>query len=143
MKVGLSFSRCVRDIVENKVQLHEVLIIIARTNFDPNVDDQWSNIWKNYCERSFLTNPEWANYDLDNLEHENKFRQVSLELYNNGQIHQPRKFGAPVKRLPYHWLDLVLPIEEMDENPAIKKAWEQYKIIAGLTANKKTFFDDF
>ena len=39
MKVGLSYSRCVRDIIDGKVDYDDVLVIIARTNFDPHNDD--------------------------------------------------------------------------------------------------------
>jgi hypothetical protein len=35
MKIGFSYSRCVRDIVEGDVNIDDVLIIIARTNFQP------------------------------------------------------------------------------------------------------------
>ena len=41
MKIGLSYSRCVRDIVEGKVDMADVLVIIARTDFDPHNDEQW------------------------------------------------------------------------------------------------------
>jgi len=46
MKIGLSFSRCVRDIWEGRVDSHDVLVIIARTNFNPNDDAQWEGIGK-------------------------------------------------------------------------------------------------
>ena len=32
MKIGLSYSRCVRDIVEGRVDIDDVLVIIARTD---------------------------------------------------------------------------------------------------------------
>ena len=35
MKVGLSLSRCVKDIVLGKVMYEDVLVVIARTDFDP------------------------------------------------------------------------------------------------------------
>ena len=44
MKIGLSYSRCVRDIVEGKVDIADVLVIIARTDFDPNNDEQWQDV---------------------------------------------------------------------------------------------------
>ena len=31
MKVGLSFSRCLRDIIEGKVEYDNVLVIVSRT----------------------------------------------------------------------------------------------------------------
>ena len=44
MKVGLSFSRCIKDIFLGEVDYEEVLIIIARTNFNPNDDISWEDI---------------------------------------------------------------------------------------------------
>lgn len=45
MKIGLSYSRCVRDIVDGVVDIDDVLIIISRTDFDPRNDVQWESIW--------------------------------------------------------------------------------------------------
>jgi hypothetical protein len=39
MKIGLSYSRCVLDIIEGRVNIDDVLVLITRTNFDPNVDE--------------------------------------------------------------------------------------------------------
>ena len=44
MKVGLSFSRCIKDIFLGEVDYEEVLIIIASTNFNPNDDISWEDI---------------------------------------------------------------------------------------------------
>lgn len=38
MKVGTSLSRCVRDIYEDVVDIDDVLVIVARTDFDPEND---------------------------------------------------------------------------------------------------------
>ena len=48
MKIGLSYSRCVRDIVDGTVDIEDVLLIVARTDFDPHDDQQWSDIWAGY-----------------------------------------------------------------------------------------------
>jgi hypothetical protein len=40
MKTGLSYSRCVRDIVDGKVDIDDVLVLISRTDFDPRDDAQ-------------------------------------------------------------------------------------------------------
>jgi hypothetical protein len=40
MKIGLSYSRCVKDIVDGVVDIADVLVIIARTDFDPHDDAQ-------------------------------------------------------------------------------------------------------
>ena len=48
MKVGLSYSRCVRDIIDGVVDYDDVLVIISRTNFDPHNDEEWQSIWEGY-----------------------------------------------------------------------------------------------
>ena len=138
MKIGLSYSRCVRDIVDGVVDIDDVLIIIARTNFDPHDDAQWQGIWNGYGGGSpnmsafsmFSSSaPEWAGYA-----NEDQFRSVSIELWESGKLHQPRKFGAHPTRRPEIWLEAVLPSSELESNPAAKKAWDNFQIIAGLTS---------
>jgi hypothetical protein len=134
MKIGLSYSRCVRDIVDGVVDIDDVLVIIARTDFDPNNDEQWSSIWHGYGggsgHGSIWSAPEWAGY---HAEDEDKFRSVSIELWETGKFHQPRKFGAHASRRPEIWLEAVLPNIELERNPAAKAAWDKFQTVAGLT----------
>ncbi len=134
MKIGLSYSRCVRDIVEGRVDIGDVLVVITRTDFDPENDVQWQGIWQGYCRGSmFNMNMEWSGYDYEDPEHEKLFRDVSIELKNLGKLHQPRQFGAHPRRLPYIWLETILPSEELDKNPTLKGAWEKFQTLSGLT----------
>jgi hypothetical protein len=135
MKIGLSYSRCVLDIVEGRVDINDVLVVIARTDFDPTIDDQWSGIWEGYCYGG-LSNPEWGAYDYNSEEDEAKFRDVSTTLWEQGKLHQPRKFGAHPRRLPYYWLEAGLQSEDIESNSTVKKAWEQFQILAGLANTK-------
>jgi len=134
MKIGLSFSRCIRDIVDGKVDIADVLIIIARTDFDPRSDNQWQNIWEGYGGGSGVgslwSNPEWSKYPAED---EDRVRSVAIELWESGKLHQPRKFGAYAARRPEIWLEAVLPSEELETNPAAKAAWDKFQTIAGLT----------
>jgi hypothetical protein len=133
MKIGLSYSRCVRDIVDGVVDIADVLVLITRTDFDPRDDEQWEGIWSGYGgglhRGGIWSNPEWAGYD-----DEDKFRSISIELYVTGKLHQPRQFGAHPARRPEIWLETVLPSSELELNPAAKKAFEQFQMIAGLTS---------
>jgi hypothetical protein len=137
MKIGLSYSRCVRDIVDGVVDIDDVLVVIARTDFDPHDADQWQGIWigygggtENAYSQGFFSqsNPEWAGYT-----DEYRFRSVSIELWETGKLHQPRKFNAHPRRRPEIWLEAVLPNSELLANPAAKKAWDNFQMIAGLT----------
>jgi hypothetical protein len=142
MKIGLSYSRCIRDIVEGKVAIEDVLIVIARTDFDPHNDEQWKGIWQGYgggSDANLLrgyfsgTNPEWAGYTDED---EDLFRSATIELWEQGKFHQPRQFGARPRRMPYYWLNTFLPDDELDQNPAAKAAFEKFQMIAGLVNAK-------
>ena len=126
MKVGLSLSRCVRDVVEARVLYEDILCIIARTDFDPHNNAHWNQIWDGY-NYGGMSHPEWAG----NTEGEEVYRNVVTQLYDGGKIHQPRQFGSHVPRLPYYWLDCVVPADEM--NPSQQKAWDQYQTMCGLS----------
>jgi len=135
MRIGLSYSRCVRDIVDGVVDINDVLVVISRTDFDPRDDEQWAGIWEGY----HWQNPEWANYPDED---ESRFREVSIDLWEQGKLHQPRKFGTRPRRMDYYWMEVSLSSHDIDSNPAVKRAWEQFQIIAGL-ANTTTIKDDF
>jgi hypothetical protein len=134
MKIGLSYSRCVRDIVDGTVDIRDVLVIIARTDFDPRNDEQWSSIWSGYGGGQTLgspwSNPEWNGYGP---EREAEFRSISIDLLESGRLHQPRQHGARPARRSEIWLEAVLPSSELDQNPAARAAWDQFQTIAGLT----------
>ena len=146
MKVGSSLSRCARDIYEGKVDKNDVLVIVARTDIDPYNDLQWTSIWLGYgggqTIGSIYSQPEWSNIPAED---EQKLREVILDLYDAGKIHQPRKFGAHVQRLNHHWYDVILSPEDLKNNPAAESAWEDYKIAAKLGSAKRSagyVFDD-
>ena len=125
MKVGLSLSRCMRDILEERVDMGDVLVIVARTDVDPYNDSHWSQIWEGYLYGG-LSQPEWAGLES----RERAMHDILVELYKSGKLHQPRQFGARPARLPYHWLECVVP--ENEHNPAQQKAWDHYKLITDL-----------
>ena len=130
MKIGLSYSRCVRDIVDGVVDIADVLVIISRTDFDPHDNEQWQGIWQGYHQRGGWSQPEWGHYAEED---EDRFRSVSIELWESGKLHQPRKFGAHPSRRPEIWLEAVLPSRELKKNPAAKIAWDKFQTVAGLT----------
>ena len=127
MKIGLSLSRCVRDIFQGKVDESEVLVIITRTDINPHNDNHWNEIWEGYTQGGF-SHPEWFDMISDN----DDVRRLVIRLYDCGKIHQPRQFNAHPPRMPYYWLDCVVPIEDIEELPAVKAAWEHYQIVANL-----------
>ena len=127
MKIGLSLSRCMRDILEERVDIADVLVIVARTDIDPHNDSHWSQIWEGYLYGG-LSHPEWAGLE----DREREMHDLLVELYDSGKIHQPRQFErAHPQRMPYYWLECFVPPNEM--SPAQQKAWDNYKLITELS----------
>ena len=134
MKIGTSLSRCVRDIYNEVVSMQEVMVVISRTNVDPEDDEQWANIWQGYAgdgNGSIWSNPEWYEYQ----DREAEFREICIQLKKTGRLHQPRQYGAYPQRMNKYWYDLVLTPEDLRVSPTAKKAWDNYKLIAGLVQN--------
>ena len=131
MKIGFSYSRCVRDIVDSTVDIDDVLVIIARTDFNPHDDEQWNSIWHGYRMRSGWSNPEWA---TAKDEDEQRYRDVSIELYDSGRLHQPRQFGAHPRRSSYIWVDTG-PIghEQYQQPESVQQAWQNYLVLSALS----------
>lgn len=139
MKIGFSYSRCVRDIADGKVNIDDVLIIISRTDFDPNDDEQWSSIWQGYGGGDNRTmrglfsgsNPEWCMYKPED---EQRIRDISIQLWEEGKLHQPRKFGAHPRRSSYIWVDTG-PIghEQFEQPESVQQAWQNYLMLSALT----------
>ena len=128
VKVGLSFSRCVRDIVAGRVDMADVMIVIGGTRFDPNDDEHWAEIWDAYSQAEWRS---WAYLGED------RFRQTALALYNTGRLHQWRRFvdrepgDRPLRAsADWEWLDVVVPPDRA--TPAVAAAWQQYQLVAGL-----------
>jgi len=126
MKIGLSLSRCMRDILEEKLDIHDVLVIVARTDVDVNNDEHWRNIWDGYIYGG-MSNPEWAGLE----DREREMHELLVELHKRGKLHQPRQFGTHPPRMPYYWLECVVPQDEM--TPAQQKAWDNYQLVTGLS----------
>ena len=130
MKIGFSYSRCVCDIAEGNVNIDDVLVIIARTNFDPHNDEQWTGIWSGYRHGGH-SRAEWHHCkDSD----EQRYRDISLELHESGRLHQPRQFGSHPRRSPYVWVDTG-PIghEQYEQPESVQQAWQNYLMLSALT----------
>ena len=127
MKVGLSFSLCVADIITGKVPESDVLVITTGTDFDPHNDQQWEQIYRGYELGWSVTGHT-----------ESEFRELSTRLYDLGRIHQPRQFDRLNRRnwsqvFGHHWLDLMLIGSELQNNPAALDLWNKFQVVSRLS----------
>jgi hypothetical protein len=121
MKIGFSFGRCVRDIVQGKVNIDDVLCIIART-YMPSTNDVKKVIHAYSHEPSYL-----MGLDQDACE------AVGLELFLSGKIIEPRANGIAVLKVPrdYVWMDLYPTVADV-HNAGVSAAWESYRMMIEL-----------
>jgi len=128
MKIGTSLSRCVVDLYEKTVDMVDVMVVVSRTRFDPEDDAQWKGIWEGYVQGGW-SSAEWSGF----ADKEAEFRAICVTLKTSGKLHQPRLFGARPPRAIYPWYETILAPKELEQNPSVKDAWDQYQILTGLS----------
>ena len=119
MKIGFSFGRCVKDIVDGVVDIGDVVVIITRTKM---LDDEMVRI----VIDQYLTFGPLV--DMDSV----RCQEVAKQLWDSGKLHQPRQFGQRYASRPYglHWMDLFPSI--VDQNPSVVDAWNNYRMMLTL-----------
>lgn len=120
MKIGFSFGRCVRDIVNGEVDIDDVVMLLCRTYMKTRehvegVVDEYMYI------------PGY----LDGLDRD-QCLDVAHQLWDDGKIHQPRIYGVNYRsRGEEHlWMDL-FPTTN-DVSPMVQEAWDNYRMTLGL-----------
>lgn len=123
MKIGLSFGRCVRDIVLEKVSFADVLVIVTRTMMHKR--EQIDGVIADYCSFGYL-----RGLDLE------KCLEVGYRLWDMGKLHQPRCFNAGTSRYPAElvWFDVVPTA--LSDNPSVRSAWENYQLVLKLAGEE-------
>ena len=123
MKIGFSFGRCIRDIVEGNVSIDDVAFIVTATNMHDL--EQMSNVIKVYMnERNYLLG---LDYD--------KCLEVACRLWETNRLLQPRRQGLHRHAQPENsvWVDM-FPTE-LSQNESVKKAWESYRFMLHMVEN--------
>jgi len=126
MKIGFSFGRCVRDIVNGEVSIDDVAFIVAATSIHDR--DQLDSVIANYMGRSdYLAGLDQA-----------KCQQVAIDLWDSNKILQPRRQGLQRHKQPETsvWVDL-FPTE-LSTNESVKKAWDAYRFMLHMVENVDT-----
>jgi hypothetical protein len=120
MKIGFSFGRCVRDIVNGEVTINDIMCIIART-YMPK-EEHVKEVIAHYHYDGYLRGLDLA-----------RCEEVGLELFHTGRIIEPRQNGIHVMSAPRDcvWMDLY-PTVVGARNEAVKQAWEGYRMLIEL-----------
>jgi hypothetical protein len=127
MKIGFSFGRCIRDIVNGDVVYEDVYLIVSRTMmFDSSHVDEVVD--------SYLSRPEYL-MGLD----EGKCYDVANKLYLEGKLYQPRCHGKNPSRVTEDavWMDLAPTIMgDEQQTQQVQQAWKNYQLALKMTSLK-------
>lgn len=126
MKIGFSFGRCVRDIVNGKVSIDDVAFLITATYITDK--EHLQGVINHY-----MYEPTY----LRGLDPE-KCYEVALQLWNTNRVIQPRAQGMHRHAQPENsiWVDM-FPTE-LSGNESVKKAWESYRFMLHMIENVDT-----
>lgn len=123
MKIGFSFGRCIRDIVNGDVNIDDVAFIITATLIEK--PEHIDNVILIYMgEPRYLLG---LDYD--------RCLEVARQLWNTHRIIQPRAQGLPRHSQPENsvWVDM-FPTAFSD-NDSVKKAWNAYRFMLHMVEN--------
>jgi len=125
MKIGFSFGRCIRDIVNGEVDINDVLVIVARTRM-PDLKSV-NMVISDYMYR----NDYLAGLDEDECQ------SIGAQLFESGRVHQARMesgniWGTGAAHNNAVWADVV-PTTHM--NDQVKEAWNHYRFLLNMTSN--------
>ena len=122
MKIGFSFGRCIRDIVNGEVNYDDVAWIISGTTVKDAEGAKF--VIEDYMHRQDY---------LEGLDQE-QCMDIGMRLFNQGKVFQPRLQGIRAFRIPEGavWADL-FPTNG-SKSDAVKKAWEAYRFMLHMTA---------
>ena len=121
MKIGFSFGRCIRDIVNGTVSIDDVAFIIAATAIRSK--DQLAEVVQAYQYRSDY---------LAGLD-ETVCLEIANTLWDQSKILQPRLQGLHRHMQPESsiWVDMYPTAAS--ENPSVKTAWDAYRCMLHMT----------
>jgi hypothetical protein len=128
MKIGFSFGRCVRDMVNGTVDFEDVYLVVAQTAIYDS--SQIEDVVDEYLYRSdyLMGMDPGLCYDM------------AIKLYLSGKLIQPRINGHRARFITESavWMDLMPCIMgEEAQTEQVVQAWKQYQLALKMTSLKK------
>jgi hypothetical protein len=123
MKIGFSFGRCIRDIVNGDVSIDDVAFVITATNMRDR--EQMENVL-----RVYMTEPHYL-LDMDY----DQCLAVAHTLWDSNRLLQPRAQGLHRHAQPKNsvWVDM-FPTA-LSANESVKNAWNTYRFMLHMVEN--------
>jgi hypothetical protein len=123
MKIGFSFGRCIRDIVQGDISIDDVAFIITATSI--HTREQIDHVILVYMgESGYLLGLEYT----DCL-------SVAQQLWDTNRLLQPRRQGLHRHMQPESsiWVDM-FPTK-LSNNESVKTAWNSYRFMLHMVEN--------
>ena len=122
MKIGTSLGKCVKDILDGKVSIDNVMFITSNTLIESEEQLKEVLIYYRYDGRSA--------YNTNNFSEEEVIK-LGLKIWDRGLLHQ-RRAGTMGRShmFPDTWYD-VTPSPHSDSE-AVQSAWNHYVMVSKL-----------
>lgn len=123
MKIGFSFGRCIRDIVNGEISIDDVAFLITATRIRDQ--EHIAHVIGTYMdEHTYLMG---LDYD--------ECMKVALTLWNTNRVLQPRAQGIHRHMQPENsiWVD-IFPTT-LSTNETVKKSWDAYRFMLHMVEN--------
>jgi len=124
MLIGFSISKCISDIMEDRIDPDEVLLIIGRTHFNIQTMD-------NLLDEYMTPRGPWYHYDRK------KVKSLLTTFWYQGKIHQPRHFGIQPPSMPRSKVWAQIMYDQKDMPKAAQEAWDRFILLASLYGAKR------
>ena len=130
MKIGFSLGRCINDIVNERVDLDEVVLISAATEIVNKFKLQ-------ECVTQYIHQGYIKTDNTDRAYH------VAEQLWDSGRIHQPRvnKHSPLTMSMDCHWMDVVPTV--VDGSELVQATWRNYRMALKLANDRIPDEEDY
>jgi len=123
MKIGFSYGQCVRDLVEGKVRIDDVMVVICGTRIETR--EQIDAVIGEYLKRpGYLIGLDAA-----------ACKAMAYQLWDHGKIHQPRIYGYARNQVPANCIWADMHPSPVTPNASLEQAWSQYRLLVDLTGD--------
>ena len=133
--IGTSLGKCLRSLLLGEVNEKDVLVIITRTKA-PDLRKFHGVVKQYYDDAQKYSSVSPGAYDI-NVRPLVEVIDLATRLYEDGKIHQPRLFRfsndcfSHLELVQDIWIEL--SPKNRNTTPAVKQAYEHYKMLDSLT----------
>lgn len=129
--IGTSLGKCLKDLLDGKVQEDEVLVIVSNT-MCPDLTRLLDVVEVYYYERTYIPEYDMSAHTLEDA------KAVAQRLFESGKLHQPRvvknESWGNAHGLKDTWHDIIpsAGLGNLADNDNVRDAFDRYRALSIL-----------